>query len=422
MTFFGIMALLLALLVAAVVVWPLWRQAPLPEESLLALNRRVFRERLAELENDAAQGLLDAATLAELRTELERNLLQLDVPAPSPSPSARGWRLAALLLLVLMPCAALLFYGGVLAPRSLEAWWELRQDMGPSVDKLLQGEMPKANDNPGRTLADFIRVLQDRLQKQPDNAEGWFMLGMSYVQSELPEPALVAFEHAWRQAPGELRYTLAYAQTRLFSNEGQLDAQTRQLLEAVLAQYPDHEGALVLLGMGAFRSGDYAAAITALEHLRQLRQQRHAASSPALTQQLDATLQEARSRLQAAQPGAQAGAVIRVSVAVDRSLQGAYQPDDVVYVFARALKGAPMPVAVVRRPAAQLPFSVELDDRSSVMPGQKLSDVGEVVVSARISRHGGPEARAGDLEAVAVPLRRQAQAQDVRLLIQSVRP
>ncbi len=425
MILFWFLAFSLALAVAGLVVLPLWRRPDESGQNLLELNRRVFRERLAELEKDEAEGRLDADTLAELRVELERNMLMLDS-----TPAANGGtsrRLAGWLVLVLLPLLSLLFYWGVVAPQGLAKWWQLRHDMEPAVDRVLMGEAPSEEESRAHTLPDFIRVLQYRLQGEPDNADGWFMLGMSYVQLEMGEPALTAFEHAWRLNPDEPRYQLAYAQTRLYSNEGQLDPLSRQLLASVLEKNPQHEGAMALLGFAAYRSGDYALAVSTLEKL-QAQRASHAGTgneASSVVQQIAQTLAAAREKLKpgaAASPAATAAVPgIRVRVQVDRKLAGKFTRDDTVYIFARALNGPPMPLAVVRRPAGELPFSVELDDSQSPMPTLKLSSVPEVVISARISRHGSPEAQPGDLEAIAVPVRQGGDAHSVELLIQSVR-
>ncbi len=425
MILFWCLALVLALVTAVLVVLPLWRQPADVEQNLLELNRRVFRERMAELEKDEAEGRLDADTLSELRTELERSLLTLDAASVQSVTPGVSRRLSAWLVLLLLPLLSLLFYWSVMAPQGLADWGKLRRDMGPAVDRVLMGQVPTEAESRAHTLPDFIRVLQYRLQGEPENAEGWFMLGMSYVQLEMGEPALTAFEHAWRQNPQEPRYELAYAQTLLYGNEGQLDPLSRQLLGSVLTKNPEHEGAMVLLGFAAFRSGDYALAVSTLEKLQAQRAARNATGGPAVLQQVAQTLTAAREKLGATSnvPAVAAAATppIRVRVQIDRKLAGSFAPEDTVYIFARALKGPPMPLAVVRRRAGELPFTVELDDSQSPMPTMKLSAVAEVAVTARISRHGSPEAQPGDLEAIAVPVRQGGAAQSVELLIQNVR-
>lgn len=424
MTLFWLAALLLSLASAAILVLPLWRGSRVDgEQDMLALNRRVFRERLAELERDRAEGRTDEATFAELRTELERNLLTLDDGPAGAQVARRSPRLASLFVVVLLPVLTFAFYYGVAAPRGLPAWWQLRVEMGPSVDKLMRGESPGEADAAGHTLADFVRLLQDRLQRDPHNADGWFMLGIAYMQLEMVQQASTAFEHAWRLRPGEIRYALLYAQSRVFSNEGQLDPQSRQLLESVLAREPAHEGALLMYGLAAYRSGDNGTAVALLEQLQQQRAGRNAGAGSPVLAQVDAALVDARHRLRQAADGKVAivKAGLRVKVRVDRAMAGRYSPDDTLYVFARALAGPPMPLAVVKRRAGELPLTLELDDSQSMLPQQPLSSVPEITVTARISRHGGPEPQPGDLEAVAVPVRQGPQAQTVELVLQSVR-
>lgn len=424
MTLFWILAVLLALFTALLVMVPLWRRRRDDTTDLVALNRRVFHERLAELQKDHAEGRIDAATLAELRTELERNLISLEAE-PAPVVVRRTPHLVlAVLALLAVPLLASVFYYGAVAPRTLGQWWTLRQEMGPAIDRLLQGQPLSEAETAGHTLPDFIRLLQDRLQRNPDDAEGWFMLGISYMQLEMAEPAQTALEHAWRLAPQEPRNALALAQVRVFGNEGRLDDTSRRLLEDVLAREPGHEGALVLLGFGAYRGGDYATAVAALEGLVKIRASRGATNSGGMSHQLEQTLQEARARLaaeQTGQPAATGKAGIRVRVSIDRSLAGKYAPGDTLYIFAKALNGPPMPLAVVRRLAGSLPLTVDLDDSQSMMPQMPLSSVQEVAISARISRHGSPEPQAGDLEAVAVPVRQGGKARDVELVIRNVR-
>ena len=149
---------------------------------------------------------------------------------------------------------------------------------------------------------------------------------------------------------------------------------------------------------------------------------RNAPANSPMIAQVATTLADARQKLKAGVSGKAAVAGgITVKVRVDRSVAGRFAPGDTVYVFAKALAGPPMPLAVVRRGAGELPVTLELDDSQSMVPQRPLSSVAEVAVSARISRHGGPDPQPGDLEAVAVPVRQGGQHQTVELVIQSVR-
>lgn len=419
MTVFWILAVVFSLVVIMGVLWPLWRVPRARESSLLELNRRVFGERLDELEADRAEGRVDAETFTDLKTELQRNLLSVDLDVAP----VKDVRLSRTPLLVGLGASALamLFYSAVVLSPEVSKWWKVRASASPAAGQLMEGKLPSESDSKAHSLQEIIQGMQYQLQRNPQQPEGWFTLGVAYAQAEILPPALVAFERAWRLKPEETRYALTLAQARLFSNQGRLDDFSRGLLTGVVQREPAHEGALLLLGLGAWRSGDAATAVPVLEQLLKVRQQ-HAANdqSPAM-QEVVKALAEARSHLKSGSATASSARLV-VNVQADKSVIGKFDPDDVVYVFARALQGPPMPLAVVRRQASELPLTIELDDAQSMMPDRPLSSVREIVVEARISRHGAPEKRPGDVEAVAVPVRQSDASQTVALRLSSIVP
>jgi cytochrome c-type biogenesis protein CcmH len=112
MTSFWMIAGLLSVMVTLLVLRPLWRIPPASDASLVALNRRVFQERLIELEADHDEGRIDTDTFRDLKTDLQRNLLTLDIDAPALH-EARSWRWP-LVLAIVTTAGSLLFYSTVL--------------------------------------------------------------------------------------------------------------------------------------------------------------------------------------------------------------------------------------------------------------------------------------------------------------------
>ncbi|HXH86065.1 MAG TPA: hypothetical protein VNI35_04525, partial [Nitrospira sp.] len=80
-------------------------------------------------------------------------------------------------------------------------------------------------------------------------------------------------------------------------------------------------------------------------------------------------------------------------------------PNDILFVFARAVEGPPMPVAIVRATKQDLPFTFRLDDSNSPMPARKLSEAGDVVIVARLSKSGEAMPKSGDLQGMSQPVR-----------------
>jgi len=92
-------------------------------------------------------------------------------------------------------------------------------------------------------------------------------------------------------------------------------------------------------------------------------------------------------------------------VTVAPSLAGKGSTIDTLFVFAREANGPPMPVAIVRGTRKDLPFTFRLDDSNSMMPSRKLSDVGTVVIVARLSKSGQAMPQSGDLEGMSQPVK-----------------
>jgi cytochrome c-type biogenesis protein CcmH len=92
-------------------------------------------------------------------------------------------------------------------------------------------------------------------------------------------------------------------------------------------------------------------------------------------------------------------------VTVAPSLAGKGSSTDTLFVFAREVNGPPMPVAIVRATKKDLPFTFRLDDSNGMMPSRKLSDVGTVVIVARLSKSGKAMPESGDLEGTSQPVK-----------------
>ena len=405
-------ALLLTLFIAAILVWPLLRKTEGNGQSLLTLNAQVFRERLQELEQDAAAGRLDEPTFILLKTELERQMLGLTASAAAGTTgriTRRGMFGFIVLLLVMVSVG----YSALAWRPDLWKWWSVQTRTGPVVDQLFHGDNPGEEVLKQQTLADMVRVMQWRLQRNPTDTEGWYMLGMSYLQGELPDQAAEAFDHAHNLAPDRDDIALAFAQTLVFSERGQLNARSRSLLQQVLNHHPDHEGAMLLMGMGAYRSGDYPTALEYLPKLRELHIARTGDSTSGAIVELDKAIAIAK----AGGEKAVAGPGVDVTVKLDDTLRPKLAPGSTLFIFAKALSGPPMPLAVVRQSADRFPVSVHLDDSQGMVPGMNLSRFQSVIISARITRSGNPVGEKGDLEAIAVPLTQNGKTQQVDLMI-----
>jgi cytochrome c-type biogenesis protein CcmH len=159
---------------------------------------------------------------------------------------------------------------------------------------------------------------------------------------------------------------------------------------------------LWLLGISDFQRGDYRSA-AAIWRLLQPQLQPGSSVAQSVAEQI--AVADARaggapasaSTTLASAPATQA-ASLQVQVSLAPALQGKLAAGDVLYVYARAPQGPPMPLAVARLDPVKLPVTVTLNDAMAMTPAFKLSTAAKVFVGARISRDGQPTAQAGDLE------------------------
>jgi cytochrome c-type biogenesis protein CcmH len=117
-------------------------------------------------------------------------------------------------------------------------------------------------------------------------------------------------------------------------------------------------------------------------------------------------------------PAARAGRALRGEVRLAEKLKREASPDDTVFIFARAVEGPPMPLAVLRKRVRDLPLTFALDDSMAMAPQARLSAFPRVVVSARVSKAGGATPQPGDLQGASSAVANDASG--VRVVIDSV--
>ena len=105
-------------------------------------------------------------------------------------------------------------------------------------------------------------------------------------------------------------------------------------------------------------------------------------------------------------------------VSLDPKLRDRVSADDTLFVFARAVNGPRMPLAVLRTTAGELPRNFTLDDSMAMAPAARLSGAGDVVVEARISKSGSATPSPGDLQGKSAVVK--PGAQDVSVVIDDV--
>ncbi len=417
MTLFWIAAAAMVALALALLLPTLTRrrEAAAPPDAARADNLQVLRDQLAQLDAELAAGTLTPDQHRESRAEIERRALDEDVADDRPARTARPGRatVTAIAVGVLLPLFAAGFYARL-----------------GSRDALLPP--PQAASAPEVTVAQ-VEAMVEQLAKvmetkagQPDELQGWVMLARSYAALQRFPESAKAYERATTLAPGNAQLLADRADVMAMLPGQAADGEPARLIARALELEPDNLKALALAGGAAFEKQDFA---TAVRHWARARERVPADSE--FARNLDRSLAEARTALAAAGGAAKpspgpatvaraASATVSGTLSLAPALKDKVAPTDTVFIVARAAEGPRMPLAIVRRSAAELPIRFTLDDSAAMTPEFRLSKFPQVIVSARVSKSGEATPRAGDLLGQAGPL--VPDGQPVEVVIDRVQP
>jgi len=407
-------ALIATAMVAVAVAWilvPLLRGRGAGDVDRDASNVAILRDQLAELQGDLARGAISPEQFEPAKRELERRVLDEVSATPGAAALHRGTPWAAAVLAGLVPVVAVLLYLVIGTPDALGP--QARAPAGA------EGGHQVTREEVEKMVAD----LAVRLEREPDNINGWVVLARSYYVMNRFDDAAKAYERAVTLVPNDPDLLADYADTLAVTTGGNLSGKPLELAKRALAVDPTHWKALALIGTEAFNRKDYKAAIQYWEKLKAV-----APPGSPIAQSIDASIAEARElggmkvAAKPPAPAAPASAGGRIAGKVDLSpgLKGKVAPTDTVFVFARAAEGPRMPLAILRKQVKDLPFEFALDDSMAMAPNMKLSSFPDVVVGARVSRSGNATPQSGDLEGVSKPVK--VGATGVAVLIDNALP
>ena len=325
------------------------------------INAAAYREQLAMLEARQAAGEIGAEDFAVDKAALDRRLVTESGSVPDYRQNRFGP--LGLALIVLLP--ATLGAGIFWASDGAQHFAAAEETATPSVEEMVAG-------------------LARRLEAEPDDLRGWAMLGRSYSVLSRHRDAARAYAQANRLSGGQnAELLIAEAEALALTREQDFEGRPSRLLDEALALEPNHVRGLWYAVLAAGQRGDSAAQQDYLERLR---------AQPELPPELAEIL--------AAQFGADAPAAATAAVTVEVDASDAARRSaagSVLFVFAKARNGPPMPLAVHRQPApSSWPIEVTLDDSMAMVAGRNLSSAQVWTLTARLSHSGQAQAASGD--------------------------
>ncbi|MEJ2669692.1 MAG: c-type cytochrome biogenesis protein CcmI [Gammaproteobacteria bacterium] len=386
-----------------VLVYPLLkRDAPVlldEDETRMRANVVLYRQRLAEFDEDLASGKLQPDMHEQLVSELKLNLVE----AARVTRDRRGvqrshvWLIAS--LVVIIPAASGWLYTQFSPRKAVDQWLSLQSNLQPTVQKIIDDPSAMRTLGEDIDLRDFFRVMQRYLQSQKQNPDGWSLFADMMSRLDVPGQATVAARKAYEQEPDNRRYALRFAQLELASNEGKMTPRAERVLREWSIKSPNDPGVFMLLGMGYYASEQWARAVDAWQSLLNVMGERPSEDKEyqAAVQSVRRNLNSARARLDRTLASSSSPTAPTGTVSTSRAAKLARADTDMLrsapasarlFVYAKAIAGMPMPVAVKKLTPTSFPVDVVLTVGDAMMPTATLAQHQAVKVFARWSLSG----------------------------------
>ena len=409
MTVFWIVAAILIVVALLFVLPPLWwsnktsNAAASVANTNSALNVAVYRDQQNELEADRRSGTLSDEQYERARMELERRLLDDVGATATPAATRPASRAPAVIVGVAVPLLAVGLYFAVGSPRALAPVAPLPQHGTSGAN----GKGPSAEQ-----VEAMVAKLAERMKQNPDDPQGWAMLGRSYAVMNRYEDSAAAYAKAVERVPENPHLLADYADALAMARGQSLLGEPEALIMRALKIDPNHVKSLALAGTIAFDKKDFNTAIKHWEKMATL-----VPPDTEMARNVQGSIAEARSLAgggaakapvveKPAERSAEKTAAISTAAGVSGNvtlapaLAAKVAPGDTLFIFARAAEGPRMPLAILRKKASELPLSFALDDSMAMNPAAKLSGAPKVIIGARISKSGNAMPQPGDLQGV----------------------
>ncbi len=407
-----------------------------------------IRTELKSLESLRDQGVLEQSAFETARVALLEKLLQ---SSPERAVKSRTGFNLAIAAMALLPLAVMGLYKLIGTPsgQSFNPAAISQQGGTPPMQDQSANPAQASEQQAGPDLNKAAEGLKARLEANPTDGEGWQLLGRTYLELGNYQEAASALQKAVKILPAsaelyaQIGHALGMAQRPNPAGKDAMDA-----VDQALKLDANSIDALWLKGMFLVQQGDLETARVNWEKLlglinpedpftAQIQQAvdkvRSELNLPALSAQTesmpapeikpvgaDAVLAPV---VPVDEPTAVANSAgVKIRVTISDALREKIGANDVLYVYAKAENGPPMPLAIHRGPAAELKSGavmVSLDDSSAMLPEMKLSQFPNIIVGARVSKSGVANAAPGDFQTLSAGLN-QPVANEIALNIDTV--
>ncbi len=374
---FVIASTLMLAMSLAWIVYFIYRPLQDNQLDLQSSNVDLAKQRLAELEQDLTQGLIDQSVFNSAKDEVSQTLaLELEQQQMLEDRAPISYPVLATVAVLLMGF-------------SIGIYQYLAPDFSPMAAKT------SAPANKPVSLEESVVLLEKKVSENPKDVASYQLLGLSYFELGQMDKSLAAYDKAYQLEPNNLRLLVEYASTLVSANDNQFNSQSAGLIKKALEIDPNAPDALYLAGMFAIGLQDFQLA-------ENLWNKALGVLEPGSGdyQIIESMLLELR-QAQTQSPTAGFQVVVEIAEPIYQA-----RANDFILIYAKST-AQPMPIAIKKMKLADFEKQIILSEQDVLIPGTSLLEQEQITVSARISRSGSATREADDIQVSSAPFKPQ---------------
>ncbi len=412
---FWLLAIILFIIAIAFVLYPLIRKTSTKTKiDQKQINVDIAKEQMASLEINFASGEISQEEYDSLKYELESTLIDDISQSKQPTQSNSSNQdknqhnlIFMGFILIFIPLCSLLFYQKLGTPEFIES------NHPQQISHNAQQE-----DGQKPSVEEMITVLKDKLKENPKDQKGWFLLARTYMALKQYDEAYQMYKKLISLTGEDATILVSMADALAMTKGGKISGDPEKLIYRALKIEPNNITGLWLAGIAQKEQGNLPKALSYWTKLYPLTNDDPAAqesiakmiqsvggtppdSHASHNHEGEADLANLASEISIAQdPQTQPKSehkFVEVSISLSAEMLAQASPNDMVFIYAKASSGPPMPLAALKKKVSDLPITVKLDDSMAMTPQMKISSFSKIKVGARVSKSGQPIKQPGDL-------------------------
>ncbi len=212
--------------------------------STLGQEAAFYHDQIKEVDQDVASGMITSVDATTAKVEINRRLAAATKTMPTNNPVSNRWRMIAL-----VATAGWVIVGGIYLYGKL------------GRPQFMQQAQTQADTSTAAMIDGMVAKLQAKLDANPNDAEGWRMMGLAQMNLQHFDKSIAAYEKAIALQPDNVETQSRFVEALVQQAQGTVTPKATAVIAAVLAKQPKDLRARYYEAIGEEQAGKTADAL-----------------------------------------------------------------------------------------------------------------------------------------------------------------